>query len=215
MTSGCLIDVYDTILTSPYVSRTQTLIEPLGIAIGDWLAQWDTMREDRDRGWMTVADSMDRTLRQLGVEPAPGMVAELARRDAELARASVWLCADTVPFLSWLRESGVGVALVSNCADTTRGQLDYLGITPLVDAMVLSCEVGFRKPYPEIYTAALEDLGIAAADAAFIDDQPAFCAGARSLGIRAIQIAREEPGPRPPAGDFPVVRTLLEAKPLL
>jgi HAD superfamily hydrolase (TIGR01509 family) len=215
MVRGCLIDVYDTILTSGYFSRVQTLIQPFGIPVSDWLAEWDTMREDRDRGRMTVAASMDKTLRQLGVEPPPGTVDELARRDAELARASVRLCEDTIPFLTWLRAAGISSALVSNCADLTRPQLDHLGVPPLVDAVVLSCEVGSMKPHPDIYVTALDALGVAAADAVFIDDQPAFCAGAEALGIRAIQIARGDQEPHQSVRDFPVIRTLLEAKPLL
>jgi len=125
------------------------LIEPLGISLGDWLPEWDTMREDRDRGKMTVAQSFERTLRALGAEPGPDLLADLTRRDAEFSRAYVRLCDDTVPFLTWLRSRGIRIALVSNCADTTRAMLEYLGIIPLVDAVVLSCEVGSVKPYPE------------------------------------------------------------------
>jgi len=215
MTSGCLIDVYNTILVSNYVSRMETLIEPLGIAIGDWLAEWDTMHEDRDRGRITVAASMERTLRQLGFVPEPGLVAELAQRDVELSRASVRLFEDTVPFLTWLRANKIATALVSNCADTTRAQLDYLGVTALVDAVVLSCEVGSIKPYPDIYVTALEDLGIAAVDAVFIDDLPAFCLGAQAVGVRPIQIARGDRGAGPSRLDFPVIHSLPEAIALL
>ena len=212
---ACLVDVYDTILISQFVPRMAALIEPLGIGIDDWLSEWDTMREDRDRGKMTVAQSFERTLRALGFEPEPDLVADLSWRDAEYTRAHVRLCDDTVPFLTWLRSRGTATALVSNCADTTRAQLDYLGVTPLVDALVLSCEVGSIKPYPEIYVTALEELGVAAVDAVFIDDQPTFCVGARAVGVRPIQIARGEPDGYASRWDFPVVRTLPEAQPLL
>ncbi len=56
---------------------------------------------------------------------------------------------------------------------------------------MLSCEVGSAKPSPEIYVTALADLGVAAADAVFIDDQPTFCMGAEAVGVRPIQIARD------------------------
>ena len=52
---ACLIDVYDTILTSQFVPRMAAVIEPLGVDLDKWLAEWDTMREDRDRGKGTVA----------------------------------------------------------------------------------------------------------------------------------------------------------------
>jgi putative hydrolase of the HAD superfamily len=212
---ACLVDVYDTILRSQFVPRQEALVEPLGIAVDDWLAEWETMREDRDRGKLTVAASIARTLTALGLEPEPGLVAELSKRDTELSRSYIQLCADTVPFLTWLRSHGVLTALVSNCADTTRSLLTELEIIPLVDAVVLSCEVGSMKPYPEIYVTALEELGVAAVDAVFIDDQPTFCVGAEAVGVRPIQIARDAANGYASAWDFPVVHTLTEAQPLL
>jgi HAD superfamily hydrolase (TIGR01509 family) len=212
---ACLVDVYDTILRSQFVPRAESLVSPLGIAVGDWLAEWDKMREDRDRGRLTIAASIARTLPAFGIEPDPGLVADLARRDLELFRASTRLCEDTVPFLEWLRSRGVLTALVSNCADSTRAQLEYLGVIPLVDAVILSCEVGSMKPYPEIYVTALEELGVAAVDAAFIDDQPTFCVGAQAVGIRPIQIARGEASGYVSQWNFPVVHSLLDAQSLL
>jgi HAD superfamily hydrolase (TIGR01509 family) len=212
---ACLVDVYDTILRSQFVPRVESLVTPLGIAVGDWLTEWDKMREDRDRGRLTIAASIARTLPAFGIEPDPELVADLARRDLESFRALTRLCEDTVPFLEWLRSRGVLTALVSNCADTTRAQLEYLGVIPLVDAVILSCEVGSMKPYPEIYVTALEELGVAAVDAAFIDDQPTFCVGAQAVGIRPIQIARDEASGYVSQWNFPVVHSLFDAQSLL
>jgi HAD superfamily hydrolase (TIGR01509 family) len=212
---ACLVDVYDTILQSSFVPRTASLIEPLGVGLDTWLAEWETMREDRDRGRMTVAVSLARTLGAVGIEPEPALVDTLMRRDAELSSTYIQLCADTVPFLGWLRARGVLVALVSNCADTTRAQLDRLGVLPLVDAVVLSCEVGSMKPYPEIYVTALEELGVAAVDAVFIDDQPTFCVGAEAVGVRPIQIARGPANGFDGRWNFPVVHSLDEVQSLL
>ena len=215
MAQACLIDVYDTILKSSFVPRMESVIEPLGIAIGDWLAEWDKMREDRDRGRLTIAASFARALPAFGIEPDPELVEDLSRRDVEYLRAYTRLCDDTVPFLTWLRSNGRLIALVSNCADTTRAQLDYLGIIPLVDAVVLSCEVGSVKPYPEMYVTALEELGVAAVDAVFIDDQPTFCVGAEAVGIRPIQIVRGETNGYVSQWNFPVVHSLFDVQSLL
>jgi putative hydrolase of the HAD superfamily len=212
---ACLIDVYDTILKSLFVPRMESLVEPLGIAAGDWLAEWDKMREDRDRGRLTIAASIARTLPVFGIEPDPALVADLSRRDVEFSLTHTRLCEDTVPFLSWLRSHGVLTALVSNCADTTRAQLAHLGVIPLVDAVILSCEVGSMKPYPEIYVTALEELGVAAVDAVFIDDQPTFCVGAEAVGIRPIQIARGEANGYVSQWNFPVVHSLFDVQSLL
>jgi HAD superfamily hydrolase (TIGR01509 family) len=193
----------------------ESITQPLGIGIDDWLAEWDKMREDRDRGKLTVAASIARTLPVFGIEPDPALVADLSRRDVESARTLTRLCDDTVPFLEWLRSRDVLTALVSNCADTTRAQLEYLGIVPLVDAVILSCEVGSMKPYPEIYVTALDELGVAAVDAVFIDDQPTYCVGAEAVGIRPIQIARGEVTGYVSQWNFPVVHSLFDVQSLL
>jgi len=104
------------------------------------------------------------------------------------------------------------IALVSNCGDTTRSLLEDLGVIPLADSVILSCEVGSAKPSPEIYVTALEDLGVAAADAVMIDDQPSFCVGAEAVGVRAIQIVRRDLDGQVPEPGFPVVRSLLDAQ---
>jgi putative hydrolase of the HAD superfamily len=226
MARACLVDVYDTILRSMFVERVTALADALGVSVEDWLAELEQTRLDRDRGKLTTAAAYDQALRGLGIEPAPGLVDDLVRRDAEFNRDHTRLFDDTVPFFEWLRSEGILIALVSNCADTTRGLLESLGVIPLVDAVVLSCEVGSAKPSPEIYVTALADLGVAAADAAFIDDQPTFCMGAEAVGVRPIQIVRDGvtavnainaiSGAAVGAGwDFPVVHSLLDAKALL
>ena len=229
MTAGaraCLVDVYDTILRSMFVERVTALAESLGVSVEDWLAELEKTRLDRDRGKLTTAAAYDQAVRGLGIEPAPGLIDDLLRRDTEFNRAQTRLFDDTLPFFEWLRSEGILIALVSNCADTTRGLLEYLGVIPLVDAVVLSCEVGSAKPSPEIYITALADLGVAAADAVFIDDQPTFCMGAEAVGVRPIQIVRDGvnavnvinaiSGAAVGAGwDFPVVHSLLDAKALL
>jgi len=223
---ACLVDVYDTILRSMFVERITALAESLGVSVEDWLAELEKTRLDRDRGKLTTAAAYDQALRGLGIEPAPGLVDDLAQRDVEFTRAHTRLFDDTVPFFEWLRSEGILIALVSNCADTTRGLLEYLGMIPLVDAVVLSCEVGSAKPSPEIYVTALADLGVAAADAVFIDDQPTYCMGAEAVGVRPIQIVRDGvnavnvinaiSGSAIGGGwDFPVVHSLLDAKSLL
>ena len=223
---ACLVDVYDTILRSMFVERVTALAESLGVSDEDWLAQLEKTRLDRDRGKLTTAAAYDQALRGLGIEPAPGLIDDLVRRDTEFNRAHTRLFDDTIPFFEWLRPEGILIALISNCADTTRGLLEYLGVIPLVDAVVLSCEVGSAKPSPEIYVTALADLGVAAADAVFIDDQPTFCMGAEAVGVRPIQIVRDGvnavsvinaiSGAAVGGGwDFPVVHSLLDAKALL
>jgi putative hydrolase of the HAD superfamily len=60
--------------------------------------------------------------------------------------------------------------------------------------LVLSCELGVKKPDAAIYRAALDRLGTPPERAAFIDDLVDYCAGADALGIRAYRIVRDAAG---------------------
>ncbi|MET9858587.1 HAD family phosphatase [Streptomyces smyrnaeus] len=53
----------------------------------------------------------------------------------------------------------------------------------VADEVVLSCEVGFAKPDPRIYTHTLHLLGVAAQDTLFVDDVPENVEAARALGM--------------------------------
>jgi len=215
MVRACLVDVYDTIVNSRFESRLRDVAAFAGVDADAWLAGWVKTRTERDLGTLSVADSVASALLACGIDPTPELVDTLVSKDAELLRQQVRLFDDAVPFLTGARASGMAIALVSNCGDTTRALLDYLGVIPLADAVVLSCEVGSMKPSPDIYLTALEDLGVAAAEAVMIDDQPSFCAGAEAVGVRAIQTARPELNGQVPRSAFQLVRSLLDVPALL
>ena len=61
-----------------------------------------------------------------------------------------------------------------------------LPVDEIFDIVVDSAFVGTRKPEPRIYEITLERLGVAPAEAVFIDDVEANCDAARDLGMRAV-----------------------------
>ena len=87
-------------------------------------------------------------------------------------------------------------------------------MTPLADALVLSCEVGAAKPSARI-PQGTAGLGVSAGAALFVNDNPGFCAAAAALGIRAAQILRGEPGTGIRADGITVVRSLADVEAML
>ncbi len=84
-----------------------------------------------------------------------------------------------------LRAAGTGVAIVSN--SWGGGNLyPRARLRELFEPVIISEEVGLRKPDPAIFALALERLGVPAERAAFIDDAAPNVEGAAALGIRAI-----------------------------
>ena len=93
--------------------------------------------------------------------------------------------ADTVPTLRALRAAGIPVALVSNIGFEIRPLLHALGIAPLLDATVLSYQVGYCKPDRAIFQHACKLLGVAPERALMVGDTPAD-AGAVAAGCSAL-----------------------------
>ena len=188
--AACLFDVFETVLSVDQVRHATLLAERAGVsadAFADAAGRWGPLVTD---GRATLADAMSAVLGDCGAEPDPGTVAELVAADRELIVELAVVHPDTVPFLEALRAAGTRTAFVSNCAENARHLLDELGLARLVDALVLSCEVGVAKPAAEIYRAALDRLDVPADRALLVDDRQEYCDGATALGMAAVRIDR-------------------------
>jgi putative hydrolase of the HAD superfamily len=112
-----------------------------------------------------------------GIEVRPEGLS--ARMQAELRRDD-----DTVRLIEDLRTAGVPIALVSNAF----GRDTYAGfdLDALADVVVISSEVGIRKPSRKIYAIACERLGIDPRQAVMVDDLQQNLDGAARLGIAGV-----------------------------
>ena len=97
----------------------------------------------------------------------------------------------SVALLDSLRERGLKTGLVSNTMDPPwilHLDLDEQGLRERLDAIVFSSEVGVRKPRPEIFLRALEQLDVPAERALFVGDRlVADVLGAREVGMKTVQ----------------------------
>jgi putative hydrolase of the HAD superfamily len=62
----------------------------------------------------------------------------------------------------------------------------------LFDAVVISGEVGMRKPEPAIYRRAAEELGVAADECVFVDDLGPNVKGAVGVGMVGVKFVDAE-----------------------
>ena len=102
-----------------------------------------------------------------------------------LARLFAGMVPDPAMFalLGELRGLGVRVAVLSNSWANTYPD----NLAELVDAVVISGEVGLRKPDPKIYALVLDQLGLPAGGCVFVDDAPINVDAAAALGMTAIR----------------------------
>jgi epoxide hydrolase-like predicted phosphatase len=89
------------------------------------------------------------------------------------------------------RRAGVRTGLVSNSWGTRR--YDRQRLNELFDGIVISGEVGIRKPAPEMYELGAQRIGVEARACVFVDDLPFNLAPAAELGMSTVHhVSTEE-----------------------
>jgi putative hydrolase of the HAD superfamily len=92
------------------------------------------------------------------------------------------------------RSAGIRTGLVSNSwggRDAGRGYT-HAPLDDLFDAIVISGEVGMRKPDPEIYLFASDKVAVAPDACVFVDDFAVNVEGAERVGMRGIHHRQTE-----------------------
>jgi putative hydrolase of the HAD superfamily len=109
------------------------------------------------------------------------------------------------------------LGMVSNFYGNLATVCDELGLRPYLGVIADSTDVGWTKPDPHIFRHALDELGVTAAEAAFVGDSLARdMAGARGIGMSHIWLVGGSVTPSAPCcpGD-PVIHSLDDLRELL
>ena len=141
-------------------------------------------RETHNRFWISAA------LQELGYQVQP--------EDPRIARAvEAYFSAfvdyaapipGTVDMLAALK-ARYRLGLLSNLthAPAALRIIDKLGMAPFFDAVLVSGQLGYRKPHPRVFLALLEQLGTPKEHTAFVGDNlDADVRGAQQVGIQPI-----------------------------
>jgi FMN phosphatase YigB (HAD superfamily) len=85
------------------------------------------------------------------------------------------------------------IALLSNAWTSLREALESeWHIADAFDVIVISAEVGLAKPDPRIYHLALDELGVTAPEAVFLDDMQENIDAARFVGMQTVRFESTE-----------------------
>ncbi|MBI2368912.1 MAG: HAD family hydrolase [Deltaproteobacteria bacterium] len=160
-----------------------------------FVGSWEDVRAEReiDDREVTADVRFQRLFARLGIADAPlealrGLVATHAR---QLLRCME--CPEANRDLLKRVGARYPLGLVSNFdhAATAWTALEQFELRPCFRSIVISAEVGVRKPRREIFQRALNELRVEPADALFVgDDFRADVVGARRMGLTAVWLDR-------------------------
>jgi putative hydrolase of the HAD superfamily len=139
------------------------------------------------RTWITL---YQRFLRLHGLGDAVDAVAERIFQRF-LDYQSYRLFDDALPALAACRARGFRVGIVSNWEAWLVGMLEANGVAAQVDFSIISGVIGYEKPDPRIFAAAVDAAGVAPAEILHIGDSlVSDVHGAHAAGLQAVLLDR-------------------------
>ena len=161
-------------------------------------ASWQEAERLRavDHREVTAPQRMDDMLRRLAVDPTGcpnGFVESLLNAHRIALSEAAEFPAHYRALLRALH-GRYKLAVVSNFdyTPTALGMLSGAGVADLFDTIVVSDEIGWRKPRPEIFEVALRRLGVAASESLFVGDRADIdVIGAQRLGMPVAWVNRD------------------------
>lgn len=184
--------------------------------------EWFWADDERHRRGRLDLDAAARevvalSLAELGAGDPP-LAAKIAARYRHQREEGLQPFPGAIETVCWLRGRGCRLALLTNGgAVTQRRKIVRFGLTELFDSVLIEEEFGVGKPDPRIYTRALEQLEVSAAESWMVGDHLEFdVAQPQRMGLVGIWIDVLGVGLPEGAGVRPsrIVRTLSELRQL-
>lgn len=154
-----------------------------GVALQTFQATFFALEKE---GFLDKQKLYPRLAATLGMSNESGalLLSDFQMRYPSFARPSI----GALEMLIALRAHGLKTAIISNGhTDVQSAKIDITGLRDAVDLVVISEDVGLRKPDPGIFQLAAERLGVVPACCIFVGDNPeADVRGAEAAGMKGI-----------------------------
>jgi putative hydrolase of the HAD superfamily len=160
-------------------------------AIVAWTAQAPQFADQRREDELDAIEETRRCFRDLGAELGEEEATAYYEAFHETWGRTLAVSPHAHALLEALRQRGLKLGIVSNVVTPgrlVRAAVERQGLSGRVDAIVLSCEVGKRKPHPAIFERALAELGVEAHETIHVGDRLHHdVGGAARLGMTTVQ----------------------------
>lgn len=162
------------------------------------------------------AEALATVAARAGARPSREDIRLALHDRVDALRADIRLRPEAVPVLSELRRRGLRTALVSDCGPEVPSLLADFPVRPLLEAVVLSIEIGRHKPDPLMYLTASARLSVRPAGCLYVGDggsrelSGAVAAGMTAVRLDALDLGDHLAFDRDDAWDGPSVRSLAD-----
>lgn len=191
MHQAVIFDLFETLITEwghrKYLKSE--MCADLGADREAFNRHWERLDEARYLGRVGFVEALRYVCGQCGVEADEAVLARMLALHVETKTACLeYINPEVFKLLDVLRAKGLRLAIVSNCSAEEVMGIRQSKLDPYFDEIILSCDVGLKKPDVRIYEEAARRLGVAPEVCAFVGDGGSHeLEGARNAGMTAIQ----------------------------
>lgn len=168
--------------------KFQTFLKEFGLSKKKIPAsEMETLKEKAFHGSITQEQFREDVLRLYGVD-APEQI-KRGKQAMQEDDNNIQFFKGVRETLIALKENGYMLGIITDTANPLHVKLKWFekgGFVHVWDSIISSYDLGVQKPAPEIYRAALQQLGLSANQAAFVGHDVNELKGARSAGMKTI-----------------------------
>lgn len=193
-----LFDLYDTLTYTDkrrYNDKIDACSKICRVLPGDFEEAWNKLVIESNLGkFRRTEDRVKAVLSMLKISKNAEVINKVTDIEHEFLRSSIYLFDDAIDTLALLRNRGFKLGLVTNASPSVQIVLKQHKLKEHMDCVVISSDIGYRKPDARIYETALEKLGLKASDCYFVGDgNDGELDGAHGLGFVTICVKRDAP----------------------
>jgi putative hydrolase of the HAD superfamily len=186
-----LFDLYDTLTyvdIQKYQKKVEMCAKICSVPIKAFEEAWKSLIVDSNLGkYRKTEDRVRTTLRLLGISDNQEYIDAITKIEHDFLESGIFLFEDSISTLMSLRNLGLKLSLITNASPSVRIVLNKYNIDEYIDCVIISSDVGLRKPDHRIYKISMERLKVRAQECFFVGDgNDGELDGAHELGITTI-----------------------------
>jgi putative hydrolase of the HAD superfamily len=189
---GIIFDFFGTLTDGICESFRQALVERVADVLGAPPDQFSLLVSstfsDRACGRLgDVRETLRKLCRELNVDPSDARLNQAVQMRIDHGRVMAKPRDGVLQLLYNMRSSGLRIGIASDCSEELPTVWPELPFCDLVDAVVFSCQEGYKKPDQRMYKTIARRLVVSPQRCLYIGDGGSReLSGARSAGMRAI-----------------------------
>ncbi|MFC1976838.1 HAD family hydrolase [Chloroflexota bacterium] len=192
--AAVIFDLFGTLIDNMSLSEHRTVLTRMAHVLSappdDFAQLWFGTFNERSTGiFQSPDDNVEYICRTLGVSVNETQVKLAARIRFDYTVQSMVPRPDAIETLSHLKFEGYKTGLVSDCSAEVPAIWQDTPFAPLFDVTIFSCMVGLKKPDPQIYQLATNQLEVKPQECLYIGDGSSKeLSGATQVGMNPILI---------------------------